>query len=34
LIGKVNARGVGDRMERVGCCGPSVITSSAVEYRA
>ena len=34
LIGKVKARGVGDRMESVGGCGPSVITSSAAEYRA
>jgi hypothetical protein len=28
LIGKVKARGVGDMMDRVGGCGPSVITSS------
>jgi hypothetical protein len=33
LIGKVKVRGVGDRMERVGGCSPSVITSSAVGYR-
>ena len=29
LIGKVKARGVGDMMDSVGGCGPSVITSSA-----
>jgi hypothetical protein len=30
-VGKVKARGVGDMTDSVGGCGPSVITSSAVD---